>query len=253
MLWKYVLTSSNDAAKKPSETPPTSVRPPDPPAPKPPPPIKLASDTPAAIDLKVSTGTIDTIEAARNVAAGDAVVNMVGWRPLAKELEVLAADVDRVSEELMKAKRDVDAAVAAKDQAKQTAAQALVADRAKSLEAKRVAHATKKEALDKLRVLAPTAGAFTPAVKPGLRVAAETSIGTLAPPQMLVAVFTGSEKAVGTEVQLAVKGGAAKLACRVAATGPTGAKVACPFDAGLVGAEVTLTVGAPERGDAAPK
>jgi hypothetical protein len=208
--------------------------------------VKLASDTPAVVEVKSQVAApVETIATAGPIKQGDVVVKLTGYKPIAIELAAAAKEIDRVTKEVKKGEDDLAAAETAGIAAKVTTAKAYLEDRQKSLADKQALRDTKQAQLDKLVLKAPAAGELTPIAKVQQRVAIDAPLFSIAPSTMLVATFKPDAAKPDTNVFVAVKGSEQKVTCRVTGSDATGTKVACPHDASLDGAEVTLAGEAP--------
>jgi hypothetical protein len=128
-----------------------------------------------------------------------------------------------------------------------TTAKTYLEDRKKSLADKQAQRDTKQAQLDKYVLKAAAAGELTPVAKAQQRVAIDAPLFSIAPAPMLVATFKPDAAQPDTNVFVAVKGSEQKLTCRVTASDATGTKVACPHDASLENAEITLAGAAPDE------
>ena len=251
VVWKYVLTKSNDQAsktgdvKQPVATQPTQPPQPTEPVKQPDPAIKLAVDTPAVADVKaVAAGTVEEIKDAGPVKQGDVIVMLAGYKPVATEIAYFMKEVERVRREVTKGEEDLAKAAGNADKTRR--AEAFLAERKKSLAEKEANRDRKQAELDKLVIKAPVAGELKPIATKKQKVAADAPLFSITPSPVLVATFKPDAAKADTNVYVAVKGNEQKLTCRVTAVDATGTKVACPHDASLEGSEVTLAGAAPD-------
>lgn len=239
-VYKYVL------AKSSSET--TQVTPPklpEPPPPAPPPPAeteKLAASAPMQDSIKpVSAGTIEMIaNADAKVKEGDPLVRFTGAKALDTEIAALEKDIEqRVKTELLKAQQERDAAIASGNKAAQTAAEAKVADRQKSLDDKQGKLATKKSDRDKLEIKSPAAGTFTAKAKTTQKVTPTDELGMLLHAPTKTVTFKKADAGPKSRVLLVTQDNK-KLSCVVTSADTSGVAIECPDDAAPDGTEVTF-------------
>jgi cytoskeletal protein RodZ len=251
LVWKYVL--QNDASPSASNTPATA--PVAPPAPTPPPaPVaptaKIALVAPPADEIKVGkAGTVENILAQTQVKAGDALVRLVGDRPLEAQLDTLRKELGKLRDQLDAATKKRDAATPAT----KTAADVDVAARQKALDAKQAQISTKQGDLDALVISAPADGAFSPSAQNNQKVAAGDVVAKLQRDAVPSVTFRVPDpKVFSATAPVVVMAKDQKLGCTVAEVGTDSTvKVTCPADPTLVdGAEVTLAL--PGAGQAPP-
>lgn len=241
LVYKFVLAKHTDET---SETVTPKPQPP-PPQPPPPPPVeseKLATNAPQSESIKpTAAGTIEMIAANdAKVKEGDTLARFTGAKALATEIAALDKDIEqRVKTELFKAQQERDAAIAADNKAAQTAAEAKVADRQKSLDDKQAKLSTKKADLDKLEIKSPADGTFTAKAKAGTKVTPTDEIGMLVRAPTRTVTFKKADGAPKSKVILVTKDNQ-KLACIVTSVDSAGVAIACPEDAAPEGTEVTF-------------
>jgi len=241
LVYKFVLNKHGDET---SETV-TPTPKPQPPQPPPPPPVeseKLATNAPQSESIKpTAAGTIEMIAANdAKVKEGDTLARFTGAKALATEIAALDKDIEqRVKTELFKAQQERDAAIAADNKAAQTAAEAKVADRQKSLDDKQAKLSTKKADLDKLEIKSPADGTFTAKAKAGTKVTPTDEIGMLVRAPTRTVTFKKADGAPKSKVILVTKDNQ-KLSCVVTSVDTAGVAIACPEDAAPEGTEVTF-------------
>lgn len=239
-LWKFVLN------KKPTETSQAKPTPPPPqPTPPPPPPVetaKLATDQPAANEVKPSApGQVATIVANDTaVKEGDPIARLVGFKPIETQVKTTDTALAKAKDAIAAAEKERDAAQTAGNKAGVTAAEKKLATAQKTVTDQEAKLATQKANLDKFLIKAPSAGKVTAVAKANAKVTPTDVIATVTPDPILAATFkSAGEVAPGTRVLLALKGSDQKLSCKVLAAGGDGVKIGCPKDAAADGAEVT--------------
>ena len=174
------------------------------------------------------------------VKEGDTLARFTGAKALATEIAALDKDIEqRVKTELFKAQQERDAAIAADNKAAQTAAEAKVADRQKSLDDKQAKLSTKKADLDKLEIKSPADGTFTAKAKAGTKVTPTDEIGMLVRAPTRTVTFKKADGAPKSKVILVTKDNQ-KLSCVVTSVDSAGVAIACPEDAAPEGTEVTF-------------
>ena len=253
MAWKYLLKDSNKDATKtgmvqqPVVPPVAPVVTEEPPVKPPEPVVKLSMDTPATVEVKAEiAGTVEAIEPARSVKRDAIVAKLVGHRPLATEIAVITKDIARVAPQVAKLETDLVTAQGTNDAAKIKAAERLLDERKKSLADKQDALAKKTSLFEKHFLKAPADGDLKPVAKQGAKVLENALVFSISPAPVLVATFKSEgAPAAGSSVFVAVKGNETKLTCKVTQVDADGAKVVCPSDPMLDGAEVTLGGPAP--------
>ncbi|HEU0030997.1 MAG TPA: hypothetical protein VFQ53_10225 [Kofleriaceae bacterium] len=258
LIWKYVLGKKQETPAQSSSVQPTEpvvpAKQPEPPPPPPAPAIKLVSETPKPIEVTApAAGTVEAIET-KPVKAGDVIARLAGYKPLQNEITTITRDIEkRVQPQVAQAEKALTTAQATNDATSIAKAQSALDNRKQSLEQKQQALATKQAELDKFLLKAPLDGEPKPVAKPNAKVAANDPIVTLAPAPMLVATFKAAgAPAANTAVYVAVKGSEKKLTCKVLEVGADGAKVGCPADPSLEGAEVELAGPVPADAPAEP-
>lgn len=262
LLWKYVLDKPSAGITTPSEPPAVPVKP-APPAPPPPPPeptAKVAMEVPEPEDVKPSrAGVIETILADKTaVKPGDVVVKLVGDKPIEAELSGLGRDQKRLQDQIDAYTKKREAAQANGNKAAETAAQAEIDTRQKTLVAKQTQLAQKTVELDKFLIHAPSSGTFAPEVKLGQKVAADDVLATIQREAVPSATFKLTDTkpfSMNGSVDLAVGKGELRVTCTITALQPDRIKVVCPIDPALAdGTDVTLKmpVPAPEPTPPAP-
>jgi hypothetical protein len=241
--YKYVIKKSDDTDKQSQSQQP----PPPKPEPPPPPPVeveKLASETPAAIDLKLpGAGQLDMIVANdATVKTGEVVAALAGHKPIETEIAALQTDISkRLQADVAAAERDRDAAEKAGNKPGVTAAEKKIETAKKALDDKQQKLATRAADLDKLVVKAPVAGKVSVVGKSGAKVTATDIVAKLQPEMRLVTTFKSTTPPVPVDgrVLLATKSGEHKLSCKVV-DAAAGTKIACPLEAAPEGTEVTF-------------
>jgi hypothetical protein len=239
-LWKFVLN------KKPTETSQAKPTPPPPqPTPPAPPPVetaKLATDQPAATEVKPSApGQVATMVANDTaVKEGDPIARLVGFKPIETQVKTMETAVTKAKDAIAAAEKERDAAQTAGNKAGVTAAEKKLATAQKTVTDQEAKLATQKANLDKYLIKAPTAGKVTAVAKANAKVTPTDVVATVTPDPILAATFkSAGEVAPGTRVLLALKGSDQKLSCKVLAAGGDGVKIGCPKDAAADGAEVS--------------
>lgn len=238
-VYKYVLAKSSSETTQ--VTPPKLPEPP-PPAPPPVETEKLAESAPMQDSIKpVSAGTIEMIAGVdAKVKEGDPLVRFTGAKALDTELAALEKDIaQRVKPELFKAEQERDAAIASGNKAAQTAGEAKVADRQKSLDDKQGKLATKKSDRDKLEIKSPAAGTFTAKAKVTQKVTPTDELGMLLHAPTKTVTFKKADAGPKSRVLL-VTNDNKKLSCVVTSADATGVAIECPDDAAPAGTEVTF-------------
>jgi hypothetical protein len=244
VAWKYVFAKSDDTVQSEKAAP--AMAPPAPKAPEPPPVEveKLASETPAPVEVKAPTaGQIDTIAADAQVTAGDVVVALVGHKPIETEVTGIAHDIDkRLKPDLEQAQKDRATLEAAGNKPALAAADKKIQDKQKALDEKQAKLDARKLELARYVVRAPAPGKVSASVKPNAKVGANDVVAKLVRAPVLAATFESTSQPVldDARVLLAVKGSDKKLSCVVMSTGAGGTKIGCPGDAASEGTEVTF-------------
>ena len=254
-VWRFVLQKSDETT---SEAPPPAPRPaakPTPPAPPPKESAVLASETPAAIDLKPSTAqTLESIVAKDTVKKGDVVAYFVGHTGTEKQIAALQKDIERSKKDLDDAQKKLETAQAGGNQPAITAAENQVKARKQSFDDKNKTFATRSAELEKYVLLAPADGKVVAVAKANTRVVPSDVVARIERAAMLVATFkSASSASTGATAVVKSKDGRI-VSCRVIEVGDAGAKISCPTDAVKAGLEVALDhveAAAPEP--AAPK
>ncbi|MEO8704801.1 MAG: hypothetical protein ABI867_32415 [Kofleriaceae bacterium] len=255
VLWKYVLTSSNESGttgmtRQPEPAPPPVVK--EPPPPPKPDPVKLAIDTPAVVDVKAPAAlTIESVETAKTVKRDGVVVKLVGYKQQDTALALVQTSVTKRKADVAKLETDLEAAKTANTAAKVKDLETQLEAKKKGLVEKESELAKKTEDLAKLAIKAEADGELKVVAKAG-KVAADAPLFTITPAPVLIATFKSSEAKQDSYVYVAITGEDKKLVCRVSQTDANGAKVVCPEDAALSGKEVTLAGEAPAPDIAAP-
>jgi hypothetical protein len=256
--WKYVLERPAIDVDTSSAPVPAPVKPAPPPPPPPPPPsAKIALETPDPEDVKVMRqGVIESIPAGDTaVKETEVIAKLKGYKPLEAQVNAMNNDLTRQRGLLDAAIKVFEAAHAAGNKAKETAAQSEVAERRKLIGNKESAFNAKRADLDTYQVRAPRNGTFSPSTKPNAAVVADSVIGKLKRDPIPVATFklgnTHSFAGNGS-VEIAIhKAGEQRVTCTVADVTIDSVKVVCPVDPDLTeGLEVALQ--APAAASAAP-
>jgi hypothetical protein len=258
VLWKYVLTNSNESGgtkssmtTQPRPAPaPVVQEPPPPPKPE---PVLLAIDTPAVIDVKAPAATtIEAIETAKTVKRDAIVVKLQGYKALADAAKAVQSGLDkRTKPEIAKLEADLDTAQKANAVAKVKELEKQLEDKRKTLADKEADLAKKTEEAAKLAIKAEADGELKVVAKVG-KVNVDAPLFTITPSPVLIATFKSSEAKADSYVYVAVVGDDKRLVCRVSQTDANGAKVICPHDASLSGKEVSLVGAAPAPDPNAP-
>jgi hypothetical protein len=241
--YKYVIKKSDDTDKQSQSQQPPPPRP-EPPKPPPVESEKLASETPAAQDLKLATaGQLEMIVANdATVKTGEVVAALAGHKPVETEIATMQKDIEkRLQGDVAAAERERDAAEKAGNKPGVTAAEKKIETAKKALEDKQQKLAAKTADLDKLVVKAPAAGKVTAVAKANAKVTPADVVAKLQPDAQLVATFKATTPAVTVDqrVLLATKSGEHKLSCKVV-DAASGTKIACAKDAAPEGTEVTF-------------
>ena len=241
-VYKYVLSKSSGETTE--VTPP--VTPPVPPKPAPPPPPeseKLAASAPMSESIKpVAAGTIEMIAGPGDakVKEGDTLVRFTGAKALDTEISALEKDIDqRVKTDLFKAQQERDAAIASGNKSAQTAGDAKVADRQKSLDDKQGKLASKKSDRDKLEIKSPATGTFTAKAKATQKVTPTDELGMLLRAPTKTVTFKKADAGPKSRVILVTKDNQ-KLSCVVTSADASGVAIECPDAAASDGTEVTF-------------
>jgi hypothetical protein len=263
VVWKYVLEKQGPSVGTTTEPAPVPVKPP--PAPPPPPPApasKIVLETPAPDEVKLTQpGQIETILPDNaTVKAGDVIVRLVGDKPLEAEIAGISRDTKRLQAQLDAWTKRLETAQTSGNKAGEAAAEAELADRKKTMAAKQDLLATKTTALDKFLLHAERSGTFTPASKPGQKVAADDVVAKIqheAAPSATFKVGDAKPFAANASIELSVGKGEQHVTCTIAEVQPDSVKVVCPADPALVSdADVTLKPApapAPATGSSGPK
>jgi hypothetical protein len=245
-VWKYVL-NKGPAATTTSAPAPQAVKPPPPPAPPPPPPTaKIGHETPPPAEVTLSrAGQIETILADKTVVKeNDVILRLVGDKPLEAELGGLGRDQKRMQDAIDALTRRRDAAHTAGNKAAEAAATAEITERQRTLTLKQNALAAKTAELDNFLIRAPTSGTFSPVVKPGAKIAADTVVAKVQREAVPAATFKlGNTRAIAANasVELAIGKGEQRVTCTIVDVQPDSVKVTCPVDPALTdGTEVAL-------------
>jgi multidrug efflux pump subunit AcrA (membrane-fusion protein) len=192
-------------------------------------------------------GVIETILAANTaVKTGDVIVKIVGNKPIEAEITGLTRDEKRARDLIDAVQRRLAAAQAASNKAAEAAAQTELAERQKTVAAKQDQLAAKTAELDKFLVHAPSDGSFTPAAKPGAKVAAEAVVAKIQRDVTTSATFKVTDArpfTVKASIAVGVGKGEQRVTCTIAEVQPSSVKVTCPADPALVeGTDVTLAL-----------
>ena len=206
---------------------------------------KLATETPAATDIKpLAANVIESIEdvAGKPVVKGAVIAKMTGAKKLEDELKELAKGVTRdqtAIDTATKAKTDAGSNADGVKKADDT-----IKDKTAEMAKKTDAITAKKAELEKLVVVAPADGTvtFTAAGKIGTRTG--DALATLGAKPVLSATFAlkgGTPPALGATVTLARKADNASLSCTVTESKPDAIKVACDPATAKVDDDVAFT------------
>jgi hypothetical protein len=239
LVWKYVINKDKTAeveSAKPVTPPP--VKPVAPPPPPPAPTAKLALEPMPAVGVKpIVTGVVEiTTAEGTEIKAGEAVVRLNGFQPLAPQVATLEKEVkETVPAEIAKLEAERDAATAANNKALADQKEAQAVTRRTRLTQKEAQLKAKQDELAKFVINAPVAGKVTKAAPKGTKVTATDDVATIEP-MGLTATFDvpkGASFEAGAKASFNVKGAekdAAKLECDVVnfdnATNKL--KVSCP-------------------------
>ena len=256
-VWKYVLdkpAGDVESSSQPATAPvkPEPVAPPPPPAPT----AKIAMETPAPEDIKVTAnGVIETILADKTVVKdGDVIVKLVGDKPIEAELTALTREQTTLTTKLAAATKKRDTAQGAGNKAAEAQAETEIATHQKNLGAKQDLLAAKKTELEKFLIHAATGGTFSPVAKQGQKVVADAVVAKLqadAAPSATFQLADTKPFAVKSSVELGIGKTEQHVACIVADVQAAQLKVTCPADPALTdGADVTLKLPAAAAGGA---
>jgi hypothetical protein len=254
--WKYVLERPAIDVDTSSAPVPAPVKPAPPPPPPPPPTAKIALETPDPEDVKaMRQGVIESISASDTpVKETEVIAKLKGNKPLEAQVNAMTNDLTRQHALLDAAAKVFDTAHAAGNKARETAAQAEVAERRKLIANKESALNAKRADLDTYQVRAPKNGTFVPVARPNAPVAADAVIGKLQREPIPVATFKlGNTRsfAGNGSVEIAIHKGEQRVTCTVADVQADSVKVVCPVDPDLTeGLEVALQL--PSAASAAP-
>ena len=233
------------------EPPVTAPAPPPPPPPPPPPSAKLAAEPMPAIGLKpmvagvVEITTVDGTE----VKAGEVVVRLNGFQPLAPVLVALEKEVkETVPAEIAAMEATRDAATAANNTALVTQTQAKIDQRKARLTQKEGQLKAKQDELAKYLVISPVSGKVTKAAVKGTKVSNADDVASVEAVGLTASfdVPKGANFVAGATAAFAIKGaekGQEKIDCTVvsfdAATSKL--KVSCPgSDKVVAGTELSM-------------
>ena len=239
-FWRYVLD-------KPEAAEPTTKVVPSKPAPPPAPAeatSKVVLETPAAQDIKVAAGALETVEANdKDVKGGDVVATLDGAKGLATEIAALQKAVDAGTPAIAAAQKELaDAQQKENNAAGVTAAQAKFERVKKPFDDKKATIAKKQADLDKLTVKSPGDGKLATTAKVGQKVAADEVIGKITRATVSVATFKiPPTTKIGADGNVSITAGDKTVVCTVSDAQSESIKVTCPADSGLAdGADVKL-------------
>jgi hypothetical protein len=192
--------------------------------------IVLETPVPAPV-YPTRPGVVETILGDRSsVSHGDVIARLVGYKPIAAQLKLLAGRWRQLQAQSDEVARQRATAQAAHDKTAEAAIMAKIDDLEKALTLMQHQLADRTTELDSFLIHAHSGGTFHPIVRSGQQVSADSVVAEIQP-TIPIATFHIDDPqpfAVNASVELAICKGEQRVTCTIVDVQPDSVKVSCP-------------------------